>query len=210
MQSKPKTNKVKLLLNRSLYSKLHSVFGFYHLDSSLPVDIQAKCLIRVNSVEWRSSLEDRTVSGCTVYAEVNSFSRTFRHKLLRLCTYWIFAKLLVLEMLAGRLARCAEAQLSATWLSFFINPPTVLALLNRNPVQAFAFLCLCEEEGRETREVVSNRAGREGLFCHRDVSLICLIWCFFQLLLLFLSAPEICLWECLTDFKPEVSKWSMN
>lgn len=133
-------------------------------------------------VKWRN-VSDKSGSvqdvcrGGTLSAAATA--GTFRYKLIQLCTYRTFATP-GLERLAGRLAWFAEAQSCATWLH---QPPNCSGTAEQKPCPSVCFSVSVwrrlerKVKRRETREVVSNRAGKEGLiFYHRDVSLISLVW----------------------------------
>lgn len=117
-----------------------------------------------------------------------------------------------LEMLAGRLARCAEAQPSATWLHYSSIPPNCTGPAEQKP---FPSVCFSGSVWRrlEAREVVSNRARKEGLlFYHRHVSLIWLVCFYVFFLASSLQSCPINMNMKLSDisFKPGGSEWLLN
>ena len=88
---------------------------------------------------------------------------TYRYKLIQLYTYRISAKLLVGE--AGEADWRGTQRLIPVPPGFILHqyPPTVLAPLNRNPFQVFAFLCPCEGgwRGRQKEERSTFKQSRQ-------------------------------------------------
>lgn len=133
---------------------------------------------------------------------------TFRCKLIQLRTYRIFAKLLVWR---GWQADWHGVQrLSPVPPGFILHQPPNCS----GPAEQKHFPSVCfsvsvwrrlerKAKRREAREVVSNRAGKEGLiFYHRDVSLfwlVCFLCVFFSCFFL-----ELFFFVCSKHFNPSI------
>lgn len=103
----------------------------------------------------------------------------FPHTYKQLYTYRITAKLLVWR---GRWADGPDVpRLSAVPPGFTLHQSPDCSGPTEQRTLFFTVCCsVAGEEGTKTREVVSNRAGNEGLIIyHRDVSLIWLVCLFF-------------------------------